>query len=92
VTSYQVSERQDLAASLTQAIGLASPDAVAALCELRSAATPGNGCQVAHVPWGVRTAVARALRAAAADGYMPDELEALARGLEEQLRARLANS
>jgi len=85
MTTYQVPEDQALADALTAVIGRLGADcgAVRAVCELRSAATPGNGFHVASVPWGpVRARIALALRQVAADGHpLAAGLQGMAAGL-----------
>jgi len=85
MTTYQVPEDQALADALTVVIERLGTDrqAVRAVCELRSAAAPGNGFRVASVPWGpVRARIALALRQVAADGHpLAGQLQGMAAGL-----------
>lgn len=84
MTSYQVGEDQELANALSDVLRrLDDHGAFTAACELRSAASVGNGYHVAHVPHGaVRGALAAGIRATAEGHPARAKLLSLANGLD----------
>jgi hypothetical protein len=84
---------QDLADALADAARYASPDAVAALTELRITATPDNRNVVAHVRWDEHGPLAATLRRCADSGHpLGDRLRGLADALDNQLRTQAMNN
>ena len=79
---------------------MCAPDVVAAITELRVAATGDNLKTTADVPWAVRPSLCRALRYVAremrlAAGEVPspvaDQLDGIADGLEDAYTRRMAH-
>ena len=98
MTSFAVHEDQALADAFTELIERLGPDraAVAAVSEMRAAATVGNGWSgPPSVPFHIRPKLAAELRAMASEGEghpLADQLKGLAAGLDSSHAARLLNS